>query len=216
MRLYSVIFLFFCLTGTLSAQINGGNKVRFDNLPLQIRTEPSAELNQLNNKTVRQVPTFVQFETPAVPVEQPAVQFETPAVPFETPDVQQPINDPFQYQTSDGNIMVPSKSTSLPQGIQLVGVLIMEDKNLPPVAAIKMPNFSGGVSRQYNTGIIHYVREREMLEVHRSMLNARPTARPQKSNDEQPEMLFLEIYKITPYQIEVRSKDNFEDKHIIR
>ncbi|MDR1491413.1 MAG: hypothetical protein LBT05_01635 [Planctomycetaceae bacterium] len=149
------------------------------------------------------------------PITDPLSQTAIP-LPDTAPSEPAVIN-PFQYRMSDGSIMMtPSRSSVLPQGIRIVGVLIMEDKKLPPIAAVQMPNVGGSASRSAGSDTIHYVREGEMLEVNRSMLNARSAARAPRNDGTQSETLFIEISKITPYQIEIHSKDNFEDKHIIR
>jgi hypothetical protein len=175
--------------------------------PFQYTTSDHGYISRANNRYL------IAQQAPKLPESQTITPFPDP-----DPALSEPVfRDPFQYRTSDGNIMmVPSRSSVLPQGIRVVGVLIMEDKNQLPIAAVQMPNISGSASRSSVSDTIHYVHEGEMLEVNRSMLNARSSARPLKDNGTQSETLFNEIFKITPYQIEVHSKDNFEDKHIIR
>ncbi|MDO4569692.1 MAG: hypothetical protein Q4D38_04855 [Planctomycetia bacterium] len=157
---------------------------------------------------------YGQHATTGVPAEPVQVSYSTPvapaspSVPFQKPAAAPLAADPFQYQRpSDNSEFVPARLASLPPEIKLVGVLMLEGRE--PIAAIRFPNAGGN-----HVGEVHYVREGEDIEIPRALLRTN-RSRTAPVEDE-GEILFLKVQKITSQHVEVRSQSNLADKHYLR
>ncbi|MDO4584935.1 MAG: hypothetical protein Q4D62_12630 [Planctomycetia bacterium] len=117
--------------------------------------------------------------------------------------------DPFQYQqpASEGGF-VPARLASLPPEIKLVGVLMLKDR--PPIAAIRFPRGGGN-----HLGEIHYVREGDDIEIPRNLIRD-GRSRGVTPGEEDGEILFLKVQKITSQHVEVSSQSNLADRHYLR
>ncbi|MDR1485235.1 MAG: hypothetical protein LBT09_10485 [Planctomycetaceae bacterium] len=127
-------------------------------------------------------------------------------------------SNPFQYNTPDGNNgLVPRNISSLPTGIQVIGIMILSDQK--SIAAIRMPKIN---TTQRNTitaqnSDVFYVREGDIIEVPTGNLTTNRTNTTTRGIiNSQNEILFLVIEKITSQHVEVRSRSNIADKHILR
>lgn len=132
---------------------------------------------------------------------------QAPSNPFQktTPPL---AADPFQYQQPESNGgFVPARLASLPPEIKLVGVLMLKDR--PPIAAIRFPRGSGN-----HLGEIHYVREGDDIEIPRNLV--RDTRSRAPAGEEDGEILFLKVQKITSQHVEVSSQSNLADRHYLR
>lgn len=151
----------------------------------------------------------------AVAVRQP--QLTPAAMPVARPFDSQAMaaGNPFDYErsgsdsneTTDG--FYPTKLVSLPPEIQLVGILILQERE--PIAAIRFP----GAGKQL--GEVHYVREGDDIEIPSSLL--RPAGRPAKAGAqvaEIDEIIYLKVRKITSRHVEVSSQSNMADRHFLR
>lgn len=124
--------------------------------------------------------------------------------------------NPFDYQRSASDAgdegdsgFYPTKLVSLPPEIQLVGILMLKDRE--PIAAIRFP----GTGKQL--GEVHYVREGDDIEIPSSLL--RPAGRQPKAAAqaaELDEIVYLKVRKITPQHVEVSSQSNMADRHFLR
>jgi hypothetical protein len=117
------------------------------------------------------------------------------------------INDPFQYRLPDGRELIPRNISSLPPGIQVIGILIFQ--NQKSIAAIRLPRTGNQRASE-----IYYVREGDLIEVPSNLLPNRRTAAQRGIDD--TEILFLRVEKITPQHVEVTSGSNVDDRHILR
>jgi hypothetical protein len=147
--------------------------------------------------------------TPTVPkIRQEPATAETP-IPKQIIQEPQPgINDPFQYRLPDGDFgFVPRNISSLPSGIQVVGILMF--KNQKSIAAIRIPK-----TGNQRVSEIYYVHEGDIIEVPSNLLSNRRTSGARGTDD--TEILFLVVEKITSQHVEVSSRNNVADKHIIR
>lgn len=125
--------------------------------------------------------------------------------------------NPFDYDRggsgnssddTDGGFY-PTKLVSLPPEIQLVGILMLKDRDA--IAAIRFP----GTGKQL--GEVHYVREGDDIEIPASLL--RPAGRQPKAAAqvaEIDEIVYLKVRKITPQHVEVSSQSNMADRHFLR
>ncbi|MDR1270030.1 MAG: hypothetical protein LBK82_10950 [Planctomycetaceae bacterium] len=123
------------------------------------------------------------------------------------PEPQPVTNDPFRYNFPEGDIGIPRNISSLPSGIQVVGILIF--KNQKSIAAIRIPK-----TGNQRVSDIYYIHEGDVIEVPGNLL---PNRRPSGSRGtDDSAVLFLVVEKITSQHVEVRSRSNIADKHIIR
>jgi hypothetical protein len=142
--------------------------------------------------------------------EMPNPKTQPPETEIQKPTISEPepiINDPFQYKLPEGDIGIPRNISSLPSGIQVTGILIF--KNQKSIAAIRLPR-----TGNQRTSEIYYVREGDVIEVPNNLLPNRRTSGSRGTSD--TEILFLVVEKITPQHVEVRSRSNIADKHILR
>jgi hypothetical protein len=122
--------------------------------------------------------------------------------------------NPFQYHELEGSIgLIPRNISSLPAGIQVIGIMILNEQK--SIAAIRLPkttNTRNTTSAQNSD--VFYVREGDIIEVPTGAL---PTSRANRAiTNPSPEILFLVVEKITSQHVEVRSRSNIADKHILR
>ncbi|MDR1924956.1 MAG: hypothetical protein LBQ66_11345 [Planctomycetaceae bacterium] len=126
----------------------------------------------------------------------------------------EPINNPFEYKQPDDESrgFVPRNISALPAGIQVIGIMILNNKQ--SIAAIRIPkNINQKVNNQNNFEV-YYVHEGDVIEVPNYLIPNRNqnTRRTENTND----ILFLVVEKITSQHVEVRSRSNIADKHILR
>jgi hypothetical protein len=118
--------------------------------------------------------------------------------------------DPFQYQLPEGNVgFIPANITSLPQGIQVIGILIL--KNGKSIAAIRFPKMTN-----QREGDVYYVSEGDDIEIPFTKMNAQIRRPGVTGATEVPEIIFLKVQKITAQHVEVSSQSNLADRHILR
>jgi hypothetical protein len=164
--------------------------------------------DQLSPQVPRTLPS-TEIAQPTVPAT-PAIPTTTitPTSPVSEPAIPEPvINNPFQYKFPDGNVGVPRNISSLPSGIQVIGILML--KNQKSIAAIRLPK-----TNNQRTSETYYVHEGDVIEVPSNLLPNRRTSSSRGTDD--TEILFLVVETITPQHVEVRSRSNIADKHIIR
>jgi hypothetical protein len=149
-----------------------------------------------------------QVPLPADPAPLPA----TNPQPF----TEKSTSNPFEYkENGEGLGLVPRNISSLPAGIQVIGIMILNDKK--SIAAIRIPRTA---SMQRNTQSnsttdVFYVQEDDIIEV---PTGNTPTNRSNTRGTINPstDVLFLIVEKITSQHVEVRSRSNIADKHILR
>ncbi|MDR2171744.1 MAG: hypothetical protein LBP59_16495 [Planctomycetaceae bacterium] len=164
---------------------------------------------QQNSTTIPQ-----QNLTPAQPQQQQ--QNLAPTQPLPETGANNPFN-PFQFRESDddNNIgLVPRNISSLPAGIQVIGIMILD--NQKSIAAIRIPRTNQTQRNPQNTANsnVFYVREGDVIEAPTGNIQANRTNRG--INEPASEILFLIVEKITSQHVEVRSRSNIADKHILR
>jgi hypothetical protein len=203
----------------------------FDETTITAPTTPTAPQNLQNqNVNSEQFSPPIPRPLPSTGITQPNPQLvPKPTVTTNTPEVSNPtiptptvlstpapeptvpapvINNPFQYKSPDGDIgLIPRNISSLPSGIQVMGILML--KNQKSVAAIRLPR-----TANQRTEEIYYVHEGDIIEVPSNLLSNRRIQGSRGIDD--IEILFLVVEKITPQHVEVRSRSNIADKHIIR
>jgi hypothetical protein len=156
-------------------------------------------------------PSQLNIVTQNQPTSDPAL---LPApLPPALPDVG--TTNPFQYREPDGGVgLVPRNISSLPAGIQVIGIMILNEQK--SIAAIRIPKTNTtqrGSSSAQNSDVF-YVREGDIIEVSAGILTTNRTNRG--TTTPSAEVLFLVVEKITSQHVEVRSRSNIADKHILR
>ncbi|MDR1480622.1 MAG: hypothetical protein LBJ00_16970 [Planctomycetaceae bacterium] len=126
--------------------------------------------------------------------------------------------NPFQYKELDGGIgLVPRNISSLPAGIQVIGIMIFNDQK--SIAAIRIPRIASAQRNPQSktTTDVFYVHEGDIIEVPTGNISTiRPNSTTRGITNPSAEVLFLVVEKITPQHVEVRSRSNIADKHILR
>ena len=107
------------------------------------------------------------------------------------------LKDPFQsYAPRTDGGFINSNSQTIPSGIKVLGILIVENKK--PLAALQVPNSDEPL----------YVRENDIVGVEVSAKN--------QNNKSTAEIIYLKIEKITSQQVIVTPKNNPKGKQILR
>ncbi|MDR2344945.1 MAG: hypothetical protein LBE18_02665 [Planctomycetaceae bacterium] len=126
--------------------------------------------------------------------------------------------NPFQFRELDGSTgLIPRNISSLPTGIQVIGIMILNDQK--SIAAIRIPKLNmpqRAVSSALSADVF-YVHEGDIIEIPTTNISStrtNPSTRGQINPS--PEVLFLVVEKITSQHVEVRSRSNIADKHILR
>ncbi|MDR0703650.1 MAG: hypothetical protein LBF88_01540 [Planctomycetaceae bacterium] len=172
-----------------------------ESLPFD-RTTSSVPQNVNSDFDSDQISTTL---TPATPTNSTLTTSTPPSpVPINPEPV---INDPFQYRFPDGG-GIPRNISSLPAGIQVIGILMFKNQK-SSTAAIRLPR-----TGNQRISEIYYVREGDIIEVPSNLLPNRRTSGSRGTDG--TEILFLVVEKITPQHVEVRSRSNVDDKHILR
>ncbi|MDR1290616.1 MAG: hypothetical protein LBK06_05390 [Planctomycetaceae bacterium] len=200
------------------------------------KTTENQTVDTLPNQTTPNRPTPVTEKPPTLlpaPLPQPAdidtanqLPLSANAAPLPATNPQQSTetntrnpSNPFEYRGQDGEGigLIPRNISSLPAGIQVIGIMILNDKK--SIAAIRIPR-TAPLQRNTQSNAttdVFYVQENDIIEVptgnlttNRSNTSTRGTINP--SN----EILFLIVEKITSQHVEVRSRSNIADKHILR
>ncbi|MDR2440546.1 MAG: hypothetical protein LBE12_14385 [Planctomycetaceae bacterium] len=188
-------------TGGTTSSVSQNVNSKFDSVqisPQLPRALPSTEMPQPDP----QVPTAPTNPTPITPTPTNAIPPELEPINSEPV-----INNPFQYRLPDGEGLIPRNISSLPSGIQVIGILMLRDQK--SIAAIRLPR-----TGNQRISEIYYIREGDIIEIPSNLLPNRRTT-PSRETDV-AEILFLVVEKITPQHVEVRSRSNIADKHIIR
>ncbi|MDR2762537.1 MAG: hypothetical protein LBB88_08065 [Planctomycetaceae bacterium] len=127
-------------------------------------------------------------------------------------------SNPFQFREADGEVgLVPRNILSLPTGIQVIGIMIVNEKNA--IAAIRIPKINATPQRNVSPALmsdVYYVHEGDIIEIPTNSQSNRSIQSTRGNGNSSPEILFLVVEKITSQHVEVRSRSNIADKHILR
>jgi hypothetical protein len=117
--------------------------------------------------------------------------------------------DPFRYRVPEGSEgFVPSPEVELPEGIRVLGILVMGSGHA--IAALQLPGAEE----------VFYVRENDDVQIRGSVRTApagRSTAgSPSPSSPTGSGLFYLKISKITPQHVEVFPQHNPTNIQILR
>lgn len=182
------------------------------NIPAAPKLNPSLDTDTSPDSTQLDTVTKNQPTTEPAPLPLP---LPVP-VPSSVPETG--TNNPFQYKEPEGAIgLVPRNISSLPAGIQVIGIMILGEHN--SIAAIRIPKTNSTQRNTNPTQIsdVFYVHEGDIIEVPLgNLVSNRASSTNRGTTNSAAEVLFLVVEQITPQHVEVRSRSNIADKHILR